>query len=163
MLFYSMLDGFMKNKDESSIWRGANGSRLLASFLVTLAVFVECCGNHSGTRVLAKDLFDLAWSFRDVEAAEVRTAVLVAIANSVSFLQDQVLLSVLCGDGVDSLPDFLRRTALEDADMNCRHLAEVLSKNVAKAIGALQGGPGSISSIEMTSSSSTEKLVLNTS
>lgn len=114
------------------MWGGANGARLLANFLIALATIVECSGFSPGTDILARDLCEFAWSFRTVEVPEVRTAVLVAIANALAVLRDEALMSVLYSLG--ELPEFLRGVALEDSDANCRAIAKTISSNVSQLL-----------------------------
>eukprot|EP00957_Ditylum_brightwellii_P184587 14058176-Ditylum_brightwellii.AAC.1 len=119
----------MKSKDNVSIWGGANGSRLMSSFLVTLSTLAQSAGNHPGTNVLAADLFDLAWSFRDAEIAEVR----------------------LYGADGDSFPGYLKKTAIGDSDRNCRELATAITKNVSTSLGGLGSDFGSLDMVERMS------------
>jgi hypothetical protein len=136
--FYALVTGFIKHKEDTALWGGANGARLLASFLVALATIAECSGLAPGTDILAQDLIELAWSFRTVEVPEVRTAVLVAIANSLALLRDESLISALYGHG--DLPEFLREVAVEDSNETCRSMAATLSKNVSQILGSVVGG-----------------------
>jgi hypothetical protein len=136
--FYALASGFVKHKEDTALWGGANGARLLASFLVALATIAECSGLAPGTEILAQDLIELAWSFRTVDVPEVRTAALVAIANSLALLRDEALMSVLYGHC--DLPEYLREVALEDSNETCRMMAATLSKNVSQILGSVVGG-----------------------
>lgn len=136
--FYDLVRGFVQHKEDTALWGGANGARLLASFLIALATIVECSGLAPATEILAKDLVELAWSFRSVEVPEVRTAVLVAIGNSLVLLRDEALLSFLYGHG--DLPVFLQETALEDSNETCRMMAATLSKNISRILGGFIDG-----------------------
>uniref|UniRef100_A0A7S4R3E9 Telomere length regulation protein conserved domain-containing protein n=1 Tax=Ditylum brightwellii TaxID=49249 RepID=A0A7S4R3E9_9STRA len=151
LFFYPLLEGFMKSKDNVSIWGGANGSRLMSSFLVTLSTLAQSAGNHPGTNVLAADLFDLAWSFRDAEIAEVRVSVLVAFATSIAFLPLDFLLQKLYGADGDSFPGYLKKTAIGDSDRNCRELATAITKNVSTSLGGLGSDFGSLDMVERMS------------
>jgi hypothetical protein len=131
------LRGFVEHKEDTALWGGANGARHLASFLIALATIVECSGLAPATEILAKDLIELAWSFRTVEVSEVRTAVLVAIGNSLVLLRDEALVSVLYGHG---LPVFLQEVALEDSNDTCRVMAATLLKNVSQILGGVVDG-----------------------
>jgi hypothetical protein len=73
-----------------------------------------------------------------VEVPEVRTAVLVAIGNSLVLLRDEALLSFLYGHG--DLPVFLQETALEDSNETCRMMAATLSKNISRILGGFIDG-----------------------
>jgi hypothetical protein len=136
--FYALVSGFVKHKEETARWGVANCARLLATFLVALATVAECSGLAPGTEILAQDLIQLAWSFRTVEVPEVRTAVLVAIANSLALLRDETLVSALYRHG--NLPEFLREVALEDSNKTCRIMAAALSKNVSQILGSVVNG-----------------------
>ena len=136
--FYALVRGFVQHKEDTALWGGANGARLLASFLIALATIVECSGLAPATEVLAKDLIELSWSFRTVEVPEVRSAVLVAIGSSLLFLRDDALLSFLYTHG--DLLVFLQEVALEDSNETCRMMAVTLSKNVSRILGALTDG-----------------------
>lgn len=135
--FYALVRGFVEHKEDTALWGGANGARLLASFLIALATIVECSRLAPATEILSKDLIELAWSFRTVEVPEVRTAVLVAIGNSLVLLRDEALVSVLYGHG---LPLFLQEVALEDSNETCRMMAATLSKNVSQILGCVVDG-----------------------
>lgn len=125
----------MKHKDDTALWGGANGARLLASFLMALATIVECSGLTPGTEVLARDLCELAWSFRAVDVPEVRTALLIAVASSLAVLRDEALMGVLYS--LNDLPEFLRGVALEDSDETCRMIASTISTNVSQVLGSM--------------------------
>ena len=133
--FYSLVSGFMKHKDNTSLWGGSNGARLLSSFLVALGTIVECSGLYPGTEVLARDLCELAWSFRNVDVPEVRASLLVAIASSLGTLRDDALMGVLYS--LHDLPEFLRGVALEDSNETCRQIATAISSNVSQVIGSM--------------------------
>ena len=145
LFFYPLLGGFLETKQDASIWGGSNGSRFLSCFLVALARIVECTKNCPGVEVLASDLWEMAWSFRNAEVPEVRMATLVTLATSMGVLKMEKLVELiglsnlgLNGDG--DLAEFLRRSAIEDSDPTCRSLALSLSKNIAKnAAGFLRG------------------------
>ena len=128
--FYALISGFMKSREDPKLWGGANGARLLSTFLLTLATIVECAGLSIGAEVLAKDLIELSWTFRSAEVAEIRSSVLLALASSLALLSNDVLLGVLYGGAVEDIPDFVRRTALDDSDKTCRRLALSLSKGI---------------------------------
>lgn len=131
--FYSLVSGFMKHKDDTALWGGANGARVLASFLMALATIVECSGLTPGTEILARDLCELAWSFRTVHVPEVRTTLLIAIASSLAVLRDEALMGVLYS--LYDLPEFLRGVAMEDSNETCRMIASTISTNVSQLLG----------------------------
>lgn len=136
--FYGMLSGFMKHKQKTTLWGGSSGARLLASFLIALATIVECSGLTPGTEILARDLCEFAWSFRTVDVPEVRTALLIAIANGLAVLRDDALMGVLYS--LDDLPEFLRGVALEDSDETCRVIATTISSNVSQLLSSMVDG-----------------------
>lgn len=133
--FYALVSGFMQNKDDTSLWGGANGARLLASFLMALSRIVECSGLTPGTEILARDLCEFAWSFRTVDVPEVRTALLIAIASSLAVLRDEALMGVLYS--LNDLPEYLRGVALEDSSDTCRTIATMISSNVSQVLSSM--------------------------
>jgi hypothetical protein len=132
--FYALISGFMRHKDDTALWGGANGAHLLANFLIALAAIVECSGLVPGTEIIARDLCEFAWSFRSVDIPEVRAAVLIAIANSLAVLRDDALMSVLYS--LSDLPEYLRGVAL-DSDETCRTIAATISTNVSQLLGSM--------------------------
>jgi hypothetical protein len=124
----------MERKEDPALWGGPIGSTLLARMFVTLASFVESSGNSPGTDVLAKDLFELVWSFRDAEVAEVRMAVLCAVAVSVKLLREEVLVGMIFSGAVHELPNTLQQIGFGDTDESCRNLAKMIARHVAIAI-----------------------------
>lgn len=136
--YYSLVGGFMQRKDNSALWGGAVGARLLANMFVTLATIVECAGVAPGTDVLAKDLFELVWSFRTVDVAEVRMGVLVAIAAALSCLSEEVVLTMMFDGTLSSLPEGLKQMSQLDPDVNCRRLALSMSRQLSSLVDSLQ-------------------------
>ncbi len=118
------MSGFVQNKDDTTLWGGANGGRLLTSFLLALSTIVECSGLTPGTEILARDLCEFAWSFRTVDVPEVRMALLIALASSLAALRDEALMGVLYS--LNDLPEYLRGIALEDSDETCRTIASTI-------------------------------------
>ena len=129
--YYCLVGGFLQRKDNSSLWGGAVGARLLANLFVTLATIVECSGVAPGTEVLAKDLFELVWSFRTVDVAEVRMGVLVAVAASLSCLSEEDVLTMMFDGSLSSLPEGLHQIAQLDPDQSCRRLASSMAKGIS--------------------------------
>jgi hypothetical protein len=132
--FYTLIESFKERNKDPTLWGGPIGSTLLARMFITLAAFVESSGNCPGTDILAKDLFELVWSFRNAEVAEVRTSVLCAVAVSVKVLREEVLVGMLLSGSAQELPNVLQRIGLGDTDESCRHLAKMLTRHVANAI-----------------------------
>jgi hypothetical protein len=141
--FYTLIGSFIERKEDPTLWGGPIGSTLLARMFITLASFVEASGNCPGTDVLAKDLFELVWSFRDAEVAEVRMSVLCAVAVSVKLLREEVLIGMLLSGSAQELPNILQQIGLGDADVSCRHLAQMITRHVAIAIQSVRQGPSS--------------------
>lgn len=148
MWFYSLVGYFWKTKDKSNLWGGHIGATLLARFFLTLSIIAECCGGlHPSTQIMAKDLFDLVWGFRDAEIAEVRASVLCSIGTSLGLFRDETLLSVLYspsndgsgGGGLDeSLAKYLSEKETLDPDDNCRKLANQIYGTVANSIKSIE-------------------------
>ena len=126
--FYSLVAQFMKHKDNDALWSGGTGSQLLAHIFRTLATFVEFSGVQCAP-ILAKDLIDLVWSFRTADRAEVRLAVLVSVATSVSMLPEEATLAWLYREQ-DSLPQIMSDISSSDPDSNCRNLALTISSSI---------------------------------
>jgi hypothetical protein len=131
MWFYSILGQFLKEKENEATWSGSTGSHLLSSMLRTLAVIVEFAGLASAP-VLARDLIDISASFLGADVAEVRMAVLIAVATSFSVLPDDRIFAVLLERG-DSLIRTVANLAQADPDHRCRALALTLSHSFADA------------------------------
>jgi hypothetical protein len=127
--FYALVGNFMKRKDDTSLWAGETGSRLLSSLFVSLAIIVECAGKSPGSAILAKDLFEVIWGFRNAEIADVRLSVLYGITATITSLgKDADLLLNQTGVCV-----YLLETAAHDPDGGCRDLAQDLSNSMYPA------------------------------
>jgi hypothetical protein len=127
----------MKHREHAHMWAGDVGSKFLARLFVSLCVIVESSGNTPGTNVIANDLFQLVWSFRDAEVAEVRASVLCGVATSLACLGSDAVVSLVTSGQADGLPQFLIETARGDPDKDCRELATEVSQTVTKAIRAI--------------------------
>ena len=123
--FYPLVQGFLESKTRDELWNGDNGAALISCLLITLSSFVDNSGAHPGTGILAKDLFELCWSFHNAENSEVRIAVLVALATCFCHLPMEALVQMCYADEV---PRFLENTKVEDSDERCRRLASQLIK-----------------------------------
>ena len=121
----------MENRDKTRIWGGTTGATLLAHLFQTLATFVECCRYAAGSEVMAKDLVELAWSFRAADIAHVRASVLFAIGTSFGQLRPETVLDLVLNN--TSLAQHLPLLAQNDPDEQCRRLARLLVENVAQA------------------------------
>ena len=99
---------------------------------------VDCSRTYpsNATRVLAMDLFELAWSFHDAKCSEVRYAVLVAMATSVSLAPIEVVMMVSGFDGsrgsLHGWMSFLERSSSGDADANCRSIASLILMTITE-------------------------------
>ena len=124
----------MKRKDDNCIWAGDTGSKLLAHLLVSLSVIVESSGHSPGTSVIAKDLFELAWNFKDADVPEVRASILCGVATSLACLGEESVVRLLTDGSADGLQQYLSETSRSDPDKGCRDLADDVSRIVTKAI-----------------------------
>lgn len=126
--FYSLISGFLKNKESESLWTGSTGSLLLAHFLRCLASIVEFSGLLC-SQVLATDLLSLVWEFRSADVAEVRLGVLISVATAISVLPEEATFSILL-DNNASLPKVLQDMSLVDPDVECRTLSQTISRSI---------------------------------
>lgn len=132
--FYSLLGKFMEHRENEVLWRGSTGSQLLANLFRTLATVVEYSGLHS-SQILGKDLFDLVWSFRTADVAEVRLAVLVSIATSFAMLPVDRLVSLLQHADIGSLARSMSSISQSDPDKGCRSVALTISRSLNDVLG----------------------------
>jgi hypothetical protein len=137
--FYSLVGNFMQRRDHAHLWAGSTGSRFLANLFLALATIVESSGSSPGTHVLAKDLFELVWTFRTVEVAEIRLSVLCACATSIALMPEEMVLSMLLDGSGDGLAQVLGSMAKDDPDKNCRNLASSLKHSVANIVDSVYG------------------------
>lgn len=134
MWFFPLISGWIRTKDDSSIWGGANGAKFFASFLIALSKILESAGNHPCAIFLASDLFELAWPFRNADSREIRMAVLVTIATCCPFLPVEFFAS---RNEDENLATFLRAVALRDSDSSCRQIAAIVAKSIASNVLAI--------------------------
>lgn len=116
---------------------------MLSRFFLTLSVIVEGCGLHPSTEILAKDLFDLVYGFRNAEISEVRVSVLCAVGTSLSLLRHESLLALLSSDSScadESLAKYLTIVSSDDPDDHCRQLARDIYGTVANSVRTIQMG-----------------------
>ena len=140
--FYALIGSFMENKDDVTLWGGHNGAKLLSSMFFTLANVVECTGpNTPGVDVLAKDLFELVWSFRSAELPEVRSSVLYAVRSTLGLLRRDTVLGLLFDGSSESLTRNLQQIAEEDPDSDCRDLARAITQGVASTMQEIDQSP----------------------
>jgi len=129
MWFYSLLRKFIDNRENESLWRDASGSHFLASFFRALAAVVEFSGMHSA-QVLGKDLFDLVWSFRDADVAEIRLSVLVATATSFAMIPVDRLLALFIDQDIFAISLALNAISENDPDNGCRTIAQTIRQSL---------------------------------
>ncbi|CAJ1953348.1 unnamed protein product [Cylindrotheca closterium] len=129
MWFYSMLQKFIDNNENESLWRDSSGSHFLASFFRVLAAIVEFSGMHSA-QVLGKDLFDLVWTFRDADVAEVRISVLVATATSFATIPVDRLLALFMDHDILAISLALNAISENDPDSGCRTIAQTIKQSL---------------------------------
>ena len=129
MWFYSLLHKFIDNNENVSLWRDSTGSHFLASFFRVLAAIVEFSGIHSA-QVLGKDLFDLVWSFRDADVAEVRISVLVATATSFAMTPVDRLLALFMDHDILTISLALNVISENDPDSGCRTIAQTIRQSL---------------------------------
>ena len=140
--FYSLIGTFMERKDDAALWGGDIGSTLLSSLFLTLSTVVFCTGPHNpGVDVLAKDLFELVWSFRGADVPEVRASVLDAVGTAFCFLREDTVLALLFDSSVDNIARNLQRMSENDPDNNCRSLARALTSNMTSRLKAIDQSP----------------------
>jgi len=81
---------------------------------------------------MAKDLYELAWTFRDAEIPDVRMAVLHSIATVSGLLGEQETLALVLGESQQSGVVQLRRIVETDSDQECRMMALSLIKSLSE-------------------------------
>lgn len=132
--FYELLGQFLENKEKVLLWRGTIGATFLAGVFQTLATFVECSHNTNGTHLLARDLIQLTWAFRDADISEVRAAVLFAVATSLNYLPQHDALLLITDDSSTGLGRHLPVIAAQDPDDTCRSLARLVCEQVTSLV-----------------------------
>jgi hypothetical protein len=135
--FYGLLGNFIKRREDPVLWGGAVGSTLLSKLLLTLAMIVELSGRGPSTEMMAKDLFECAWGFRQAEVSEIRSACLYSVTAAVANMQEGQLMVILSDEGVDGFSASLKRIVMEDPDYECRNAAGSIARNVKAAIEAM--------------------------
>ncbi|EJK65649.1 hypothetical protein THAOC_13470 [Thalassiosira oceanica] len=120
----TLLSFVAETREEENIWGGASGERFLAEFLRCLSVMLFCARSYPSPtiQVMAVDVLELAWSFRDAKSSEVRHAALSSFAMSCSYLP--------IGSISKRHVDFLSRSSTKDCDQRCRALASLIIQNI---------------------------------
>mmetsp|Transcript_4269 Transcript_4269/g.10870 ORF Transcript_4269/g.10870 Transcript_4269/m.10870 type:complete len:1189 (-) Transcript_4269:56-3622(-) len=130
-MIYSLFALLSSTKEDKSIWGGPTGEKFLSEFLRTLSTMLYCAYTYpsSGLRVLAKDMFNLAWSFHDAKCAEVRHAALLGMATCMSLLPTEIVIQNAHGVGL-----FLNQCRVHDENPDCRYLASLVLSSMAEAM-----------------------------
>jgi hypothetical protein len=134
--FYALLGNFIERRQDAVLWGGAVGSALLSKLLFSLTVVVELSGRGRMTEIMAKELFELVWGFRQAEVPEVRIAALCSVASAITNMHSNDLLHILYDNRADSLSFSLRQIVSSDPDQECRDMATKISQTVAQALEA---------------------------
>lgn len=133
-----MVGLFLQHKEDPVLWSGHIGSTLLANFFSTLVSLVGNCGASPGTEILAKDLFELVWNFRDAEVSEIRLAVLDAVGTSFSLIREEALFAILMNESSFGVAAYLREASNSETDEQCRHAAQQVLGLVAATAKAIE-------------------------
>lgn len=130
-MIFCMFTFLSQTRADEVIWGGSTGERFLAEFLKTLSIMLHCSRTHpsSALRVLAVDLFELAWSFRDAICADVRHAALLAVLTCVSILPVEVVIQHSNG-----MSSFLTHCSARDDNADCRSLASLIAGSISERI-----------------------------
>jgi len=131
-IMYTLFAFLSQTRNEKSIWGGPIGEKFLSEFLNTLSIMLFCARTYPSPalRVLAADLFDLAWSFRDAKCAEVRHAALMAIATCVSMVPVEFLI----GRASLGMVAFLDHCSAFDENVDCRRLASLVGSSISEVL-----------------------------
>jgi hypothetical protein len=124
-MILSLFAFLAQTKADEAIWGGAMGERLLSEYLRTISIMVDCARTYPSTRVLASDLFELAWSFHSAANSEVRRSVLISLATSLSVDPVGQL------NNIASLLPFLTDISAKDSDAECREIAQSIVGTIA--------------------------------
>lgn len=138
--FYALIGQFMEHRDQSRLWGGEIGATLLANFIVTISNIVDCSGRYdNSTQLLAKDLIQLTWTFRDADVAEVRASVLYSVGTAFDRLRDDAVINVLFGttSGDSNMIRSIQAMSSNDPDDNCRALSMFLSQKIVQTVRAM--------------------------
>jgi len=133
MWFYSLIAGFIKHKEDETLWTGSTGSILLSYYFRCLATIVEFAGIQA-SQVLANDLLDIVWDFRTADVAEVRLSVLVAASTSIAMLSDEKLISIIYDEA--SLPRIMLDMSKRDPDEECRSICKTISYSLHEVLNS---------------------------
>jgi hypothetical protein len=88
--------------------------------------------------MLAEDLLEFVWNFRDAQVAEVRASVLCAVGSCLNMLPQDSILRLFLGSGSSpvsvDLPRYIHGAVSTDRDPQCRALAEQISSTICRAV-----------------------------
>lgn len=136
--FYLLLGRFVHCKDNTTLWGGDVGATLLSSLFLTLSRILTCTGPYTpGVDVLAKDLWELVWSFRMADVSQVRISVLYAVGAAIGFLREDTMVALLLDSSQDNLITNIQSICDNDPDMECRALANQLRFVVVASLKAM--------------------------
>ena len=130
-MIYSLFAFLSETRTDELIWDGPMGERFLSEFLKSLSTMLYCASTYPNPalRVLATDLFDLAWSFRDAKCAEVRQAALVAMATCMSMVPIEFVMR-----RSSDLSQYLKNRSVLDEDAECRSLAALVAGSISEVM-----------------------------
>jgi hypothetical protein len=130
-MIFCLFTFLSQTRTDEVIWGGSAGERFLSEFLKTLSIMLHCSRTHpsSALRVLAVDLFELAWSFRDAICADVRHAALLAVLTCVSILPLEVVIQNAHG-----MSSFLTHCSTRDDNADCRSLASLIAGSISERV-----------------------------
>ena len=132
MWFYSLLSGFIQNKDRQDLWTGPTGTLLLSEVIRTLAIIVEFSGVRI-SEVLAKDLFEVSWPLHNADIAEVRLSALIAFSTAITTLPEDKILQLLLDSG-GSTAQIMMSISSSDPSRECRSLAQAISTSISTVL-----------------------------
>lgn len=136
--FYLLFGRFVQCKENTTLWGGDVGATLLSSLILTLSRILSCTGPFTpGVDVLAKDLWELVWSFRSADVAQVRSAVLYAVGTAIGFLRDDTLMTLLLDSSNENLITSIQWICDNDPDQECRAIANQLRYVVVASLKAM--------------------------
>jgi len=130
-MIYSLFAFLSQTRTDESIWGGPIGEKFLAEYLKTVSIMLYCARTYpsSALRILATDLFDLAWSFHDAKCSEVRYTALLAISTCVSMVPVEFIMQKTHG-----MSSFLNHCSALDENADCRHLSSLILGGIAEVM-----------------------------
>jgi hypothetical protein len=136
--FYLLVGRFVQCKENRTLWGGDVGATLLSSLILTLSRILSCTGPFTpGVDVLAKDLWELVWSFRLADVAQVRLSVLYAVGTAIGLLREDTLMALLLDSSNENLITNIQLMCDNDPDQECRAIANQLRYVVVASLKAM--------------------------